>query len=106
MNTIVRRLSTVLLTLVLLVLPVAAAHGEPTSGSHERWATSISDFLGDLLDSLLSISAASEIGDDTSTQSDDGAVESTPTMNLLPTDGDHLRTTTQLGPVHDPFGAM
>lgn len=102
MNALVRRLAGVLLTLVLLVLPATAAHGEPLSGTFDRWTTSVADLFGDLLDGLLSFGSASTTDDDTDT--DPATTEPTPTA--APTDSDsELTTTSDVAPSWDPAGA-
>lgn len=106
MNTFARRVSGVLLTLVLLVLPVTVMHAEPLSGSLERWTTSVTDLLADLLDGLMSIGAASETSDDTDAPQPDGTVEPTPTVDPTAIDSNELSTATRMAPGWDPYGMI
>lgn len=107
MNTFARRLTGVLLTLALLVLPATVAQAEPLSGSLDRWTTSVTDLLADLFDGLMSIGAASESGDgDDAHQLDDGVDEPMPTADPSTRNGNKLTTTTRLGPGYDPLGAF
>lgn len=102
MNTCARRLCGALLTLALLVLPAAAAQAEPPAGAFERWTTSLTTLLGDLLDGLLTVDAASESGgEDVDGLHDDGTVGTTIRSTE---EGNELKTTTQLAPGWDPAG--
>jgi hypothetical protein len=100
-----RRLSGYLLIFVLLALPALAAHGEPASGAVERWTSSMTDLLGDLLDRLWSIGAASESGDGDDTLLADDDAQPTLTLDAGETSTE-LSTRTGLAPTWDPGGAM
>ncbi|HEX6201818.1 MAG TPA: hypothetical protein VF100_02370 [Thermoanaerobaculia bacterium] len=100
-----RHLSGYLLIFVLLALPALAAHGEPASGAVERWTSSVTDLLGDLLDRLWSIGAATESGDgDDTLLVDDDDAQPTPTLDAGET-SNQLSTRTGLAPTWDPGGA-
>ena len=107
MNQLKRRLSVVVLALVLLALPAAAqAHpatgAAPAAGEPASWSTVVFDFLAGLLDGLWSVGAASETGT-TGTFTDDSDAAFAPRID--PNGGSEaFETTTGFAPRIDPNG--
>lgn len=108
MNQLKRRLSVVLLALVLIALP-AAAQGEtavdaaPAAEHPARWSTFVFDFLSGFFDGLWSVEAASETGSTKSLDPDDAEPGFAPTMD--PNGGlDALRSPGGFAPTMDPNG--
>jgi hypothetical protein len=98
-----RSLSAVLLALTLLTLLAlpAAAQAEPSAGPVDRWVTSLFDGLGDLLDGLWSVDAASEVGSEP--LPDDDGDEVAPRWDPSGA-ANELTTTTKVAPRWDPSG--
>jgi hypothetical protein len=103
MNQLKRRLPGVLLALVLLVLP-AAAHGEPLTGSLDRWTTTVLDLLADLFDLAprTTVDAASETGGTGTVKIEGTEPGFAPTMD--PNGADLALRTTGFAPTMDPNG--